>query len=203
MSANELERMHILQMIEDGKISAADGLRLLDALGQPAEAGQAAPLPQASNAETAPRDPGLEHWRRWWMLPMWIGTGVLLAGALLMYAAYAASGFGFWFLCAALPFTAGVLLMALAASSRSAKWLHLRVNTGQDEWPRNISISFPLPIRITAWALRTFGQFIPQLRDRGVDELILALAENTSAESPLYVDVDEGEGGEKVQVYIG
>ena len=54
-----------------------------------------------------------------------------------------------------------------------------------------------------AWLLRLVGPFIPQLRDHGLDELILALAETTSSQAPLYVDVDEGELGERVQVYIG
>jgi hypothetical protein len=32
---------------------------------------------------------------------------------------------------------------------------------------------------------------------------MVALAETTSAETPLYVDVTEGDSGERVQVYIG
>jgi hypothetical protein len=202
--ASDAERMHILQMIEDGKISAAEGLRLLDAMGPAAApAASETTAPGISRAEAAPPDPGLERWRRWWIAPMVIGTGVLLVGALLMFAAYQAAGFGFWFLCAALPFTAGVLLMALAGFSQSARWIHIRVQTGRDEWPRNIAVSFPLPLRLTAWGLRTFGHRLPQLKQTGVDELILALGEHTSAQTPFYVDVDEGEGGEKVQVYIG
>ena len=196
---SENERMHILQMIEDGEISAADGLRLLDALSAGAAA-ETLPAP-TQNAPEA----DLEHWRRWWMVPMGVGIGVLLVGALLMYAAFQASGLGFWFACASLPFAVGVLIMALAAGSRSARWLHVRVHTdpAANEWPHNIALSFPLPIRLTAWLLRLAGPFIPQLKDHGLDELILALAETTSAEAPLYVDVDEGDGGERVQVYIG
>ena len=90
-------------------------------------------------------------------------------------------------------------------ASRTARWIHVRVNTGHAsrEWPRKISLSFPLPIRLTAWFLRAFGQFIPDLKKTGVDELILALEDNTSPENPLFVDVHEGEDGERVQVYIG
>ena len=198
-------RMRILQMIEDGQVSAADGLKLLDALG----ADDAAATPSVDDAATAPGQPAagpdLDYWRRWWLVPMWAGIGVLLVGAVLMFAAYQAGGFGFWFGCAALPFAVGVLIMALAAGSRSARWLHVRVRTNQkaNDWPHNIALSFPLPIRLTAWLLRLAGPFIPQLKDHGLDELILALAETTSSEAPLYVDVDEGEGGERVQVYIG
>jgi len=196
---SETERMHILQMIEDSRISAAEGLRLLDALSA---SGEAAPLPVP--AQSAPQA-DLEHWRRWWMVPMLVGVGVLLVGALLMVAAFQSSGLGFWFVCASLPFALGVLIVALAAGSRSARWLHVRVRTNPaaNDWPHNIALSFPLPIRLTAWLLRLVGPFVPQLKDHGFDELILALAETTSAEAPLYMDVDEGDGGERVQVYIG
>ncbi len=200
--ASETERMHILQMIEDGQITAADGLRLLDALG--AGAGEAPTELRPAPGQSAP-EADLEHWRRWWMVPMGVGIGVLLVGALLMLVAYQAGGLGFWFACASLPFAAGVLIMALAAGSRSARWLHVRVRTdpAAHDWPRNIAFSFPLPIRLTAWLLRLAGPFVPHLKDHALDELILALAETTSAEAPLYVDVDEGDGGERVQVYIG
>ena len=92
-------RMRILQLIEDGQVSAAEGLKLLDALSAD-EAAPAAAEPPATN-------PDLDYWRRWWIVPMWVGTGVLLVGALLMFAAYQTGGLGFWFLCAALPFAAG------------------------------------------------------------------------------------------------
>jgi hypothetical protein len=209
--ASPSERMRILQMIEDGQVSAADGLKLLDALGADAAAASVdETTPPADSAAPArpgqpAANPDLDYWRRWWIVPMWAGIGVLLVGALLMFAAYQAGGFGFWFVCAALPFAAGVLIMALAAGSRSARWLHVRVRANQSahDWPRNIALSFPLPIRLTAGLLRLVGPFIPALKDHGLDELILALAETTSSEAPLYVDVDEGEGGERVQVYIG
>ena len=212
------ERMVVLQMIEDGKITAAEGLRLLNVLsGKGASESEAEPTGDSANravpesggepaqpAAEAPQPlPDMSRWRNWWMAPLGVGLGLVVLGGLLMYWAYTAGGFGFWFACATLPFVFGVAVAALAAASRSTRWLHVRVNTGQDEWPQRIAISFPLPIRVTAWFLRTFGRFIPKLRDTGVDELILALAEGTSPDNPLFVDVHEGEGGERVQVYIG
>ena len=206
MTAPE-ERMHILQMIEDGKISAADGLRLLDGLAAGAARDDAQPPagdgPAPDAGRTFAGDAGLARWRRWWIVPTFVGMGVVTVSALFMYWAYAASGIGFWLACASLPFAAGVLLMALAAGSRSATWVHVRVKNARGDRPHNIAISLPLPIRPTAWALRTFGGLIPALKDRGIDELIMALGDSTSPESPLYVDVHETDGGEHVQVYIG
>lgn len=208
--SNETERMHILQMIEDGNITAAEGMRLLNALtGKKAESEESAPPPPPETPRPAPTvpsppNPQMSNWGRWWMWPMAVGIGITFFGALLMYWAYsAAGGLSVWFLCASPPFAFGVLLMALAAASRTAKWLHVRINNAKGEEPRRIAVSFPLPIGPTAWFLRTFRGYIPKLKDTAVDELILALGETTSADNPLYVEVNEGEDGEKVQVYIG
>lgn len=208
--SNETERMHILQMIEDGNITAAEGMRLLNALsGKTTDATEGPPPPPADAPPPAPSapppvNPQIKSWGRWWMWPMAVGIGITFFGALLMYWAYSATGgLSVWFFCASPPFAFGVLLMALAAASRTAKWLHVRVNTGEDEWPRRVSISLPLPISLTAWFLRTFRGHIPKLKDTAVDELILALGETTSSDNPLYVEVNEGKDGEQVQVYIG
>lgn len=145
----------------------------------------------------------MERWKRWWMIPLWVGVGIIVVSSLLMAWAYQAGGFSFWFACAWLPFLLGLGSVMLAWSSRTARWLHLRVQQQPGEWPRTIAFSFPLPLRLAAWFLRVFGRFIPQLKDTGIDELILALGSATGPASPLLVDVDEGENGERVQIYIG
>lgn len=199
---NEQERLHILEQIDAGQMTAAEGVRRLEALaaGRPPEGPSAAPPPEPSA-----RPPDLARWRRWWVVPFGVGLGLTLLSSGLLYWALRAADFRLtgWFFLALLPFAGSVALMALAAASRGARWLHVRVNTGPADRPRRITLSFPLPIRLTAWALRTFGHRIPQLERTGVDELILALGESTSPQNPLYVEVDEGQAGEKVQVYIG
>jgi hypothetical protein len=200
--SDDTERMHILQLIEDGEISAAEGLRRLDALA-PLVASAVVDAPTPVGPEHAPPDRDLEHWKRWWVIPLYIGLSIVLAGALLMYWAYAAGGFSAWFVLAALPFSFGVLVTALAAGTRTAKWIHIRVKTGERDGPKNIALSFPLPLRFSAWLLRTFGHRLPQLKDRGVDDLIVALADTTSSKTPFYIDVQDGKDGEHVQVYIG
>lgn len=147
-------------------------------------------------------DPQKLKWRNLWWIPMGVGVGILIIGALLMYWAWSASGFGFWFACAWLPFLLGVAVVALAWSSRTARWLHLRVQQKPGEKPERITISLPLPLRLTAWFLRTFGDKIPHLGKTGLDEVILAL-EATSPETPFYLEVDEGANGEHVEIYIG
>jgi hypothetical protein len=148
--------------------------------------------------------PDAAKWRRWWVVPLWIGVGFTVLGSLLLYAAVqSAGGVNFWFFCASIPFTLGLLAIILAWQSRSSPWLHLRVQQAPGETPQRIAISMPLPIRFAAWFLRTFKHKIPAMQDQALDEMILAVGRNASPENPIYIQVDEGEDGEKVEIYIG
>jgi hypothetical protein len=222
---NEAERLQILEMIEKGVISAAEGVRLLNSLqGEPEEVG--APLispaipsaagpsqePEVTVEEPAPEDKPspvpsnfdaeTRKWRRWWWIPLTIGVSITVISGLLMFLAYQSSGFGFWFACLWFPLLFGVVIMSLAAASRTTRWLHVRVHQEPGEWPQTIAISLPIPLRFTAWLLRIIKPYIHNMENTSLDEIILAL-EKTSPDQPFYVNVDEGESGEKVEVYIG
>ncbi len=223
--ANELERLQILEMIEKGVINAEEGVRLLNSLsGEPAE--DAAPhigptvippstIPEAATAVEEPPvreekagttshdfKQSVKRWQSWWWIPLTVGIVITVVSGSLMLLAYQKSGFGFWFACLWFPLLLGVLVISLAAASRSMRWLHVRVHQEPGEWPRTIAISMPLPVRFVAWVLRTFNPHIPNMDKTSLDEVILAL-EKTSPDQPFHVQVDEGESGEKVEVYIG
>jgi hypothetical protein len=224
------ERIQILEMIKNGVITAEEGARLLNALDEDqvtsdpldseydVSGSQAYTRAEESfettggEAETVNGEvlaglfqPEIEKWKRWWIIPLWIGVGITIIGSLLMLWAYQSTGFSFWFGCSWLPFLLGVAVIAMAWGSRSARWLHLRVQQERGEWPRTIAFSFPLPLRFAAWLLRTLGSFIPQVYETGIDlgQLIEIFETSTTSETPFYIEVDEGEGGEKVQIYIG
>jgi hypothetical protein len=230
--ANEPLRMQILNMIENGDISTEEGLRWLEALANDSSKlpAPAEPVEDASDevqeawhefspaADTSsPAGPGTtssstaaDHLpidaariRRWWVVPLWIGVGITVVAGLLMYWAMQAQGIGFWFACASVPFALGLLLMILAAQSRNARWLYLRVEQPGDEWPRTIQFGFPLPIRPTAWLLRLLKGRIPNMPDVAVDEMLLSLGRNATPENPFYINVNDEEDGEKVEIYIG
>jgi hypothetical protein len=173
------------------------------------EAGQYIPPDSdSSSADGSQAIPGsipedAKKWRRFWMVPLWVGVGFIVFGALLMLWAQQASGIGFWFFCAGVPFMLGLFVVVLAWQSRTSPWLHLRVQQPPGEWPRRIAISFPLPLRPTAWFIRTFRPVIPGMENLALDEVILALQDSTSSESPLFIEVEDDEDGERVEIYIG
>jgi hypothetical protein len=148
--------------------------------------------------------PDFSKWQRYWMIPLWVGLGVTIFGALLVAWALESSGLGFWFLCASIPLAVGVIILVIGAQSRTARWLHLRVRQSPGERPQNIAISMPLPIGLASWFFRTFRGVIPGLDQVpvNIDEVLTAVRDSTDSENPMYIEVDEDDG-EKVQIYIG
>jgi hypothetical protein len=205
------ERNQVLKMIEDGKISPEEGLKLMQALEQsPAEEDRSA----AGDSSRSPRDasglgqnPHLDRLkssaRQLWQIPLWIGVSITLFSALGMYLLLRGPGIGFWFYFLTLPLLVGVLLIALGVGSRTARWLFVDVRGKPGEGQRHIFLGFPLPLKLAAWLLRTFGSYIPDLKKTNVDEVIEILSTGLSGDEPLVVNVDQGDGGEKVRVYIG
>jgi hypothetical protein len=190
----------LLDKLDKGEISADEALHLLDTSNQEALA-EPEVIIEKEHAETPPNisDQELNRWRRWWMIPMYVGAVIVALSTLWMNSAYQNSGYGFWFFCAWLPLLIGVLFMVLSWRSRVGPWIHVRVN-GPNE---RVAISIPAPLKLTGWALRNFGHYIPQMEHTSVDEILIALEQSAKGGSPLYVKVDEGESGEKVEVFIG
>ena len=43
-----------------------------------------------------PPDPeDIKKWKRWWVIPMWVGVGITVLGGAFMYGAFARSGVGY------------------------------------------------------------------------------------------------------------
>jgi hypothetical protein len=205
------ERNQVLKMIEDGKISPEDGLKLMQALEQnPADddrtaaGGSNRAAREESGLDQDPRLEGLKaSARQLWQIPLWIGVFIILLSAFGMYAILQGPGLNFWFYFMILPLLIGVLLMAVGVGSRTARWLYVDVRGKPGEGPRHIFLGFPLPLKLAAWFLRTFGGYIPELRKTDVDDVIEILSTGLNGDEPLVVNVDQGDGGEKVRVYIG
>jgi hypothetical protein len=220
------EREQVLRMIESGKISAEDGLKLMRTLDQnPAEdelpvieqvsgsgagthmgeekAGTSAQADKSS-FETDPRIEKVKSAvRRLWQIPLWIGIFITILSAWGMYALVRVANLNFWFYFLSIPLLLGVLLIVAAVGSRKARWLFVDVHQKPGDKPARIFLGFPLPLKLAAWFLRIFGRYIPNLGKTNVDEVIQVIETGFTGEAPLVVNVDEGDDGERVQVYIG
>jgi len=219
------ERNQILKMIEDGKITPEEGLRLMQTLEQnPAEdeiqaaeaeaspsstrqAGAAKPE-EAAEKSSLEADPKIARIkdivRRLWLIPLGLGVAVTILGGWIMYANMHPASISGWFYCLGLPvLLLGVAVIAAAVGTRKARWIFVDVHQKPGEKPQRIFLGFPLPLKFTAWFLRHFGHKIPNLEKTNMDEIIQVIETGFTGEEPLIVNVDEGDEGERVQIYIG
>ncbi len=214
------ERMEILRMIEQEQISPAEGVQLLEALS----AGEEAAVEQADTlgeGESSPVSPAVEttftqgeppeevvappttpfevpKFGHLWLIPLAVGSFLGAVGLGLIILIQNASPGSFFLLCGGMPLLLGMVTVLVALWSRTARWLHIRIRGEQ-----RISLSFPLPLRLTGGVLRLVRPHVPQLKETGLDEVILALDESLVGEEGFYVDVQDEQDGEQVQVFIG
>ena len=207
--------MEILEKIERGELTPEEGAQMLK--------GESASIAAVSEAEKdieiISPPPGsrdlppdfsedIKKWSRWWLIPAWIGITLILLGAWWMYSTLQSAGINFWFFCAWLPLLLGIILAALTWPGVNRTWLHVRVKEGRSDKKSNIAISMPVPLGLASWGFRNFKHYIPsdvrdKLDETAIDEVLEALGSSAKRGAPLYVQVDDEDGGEKVEVYIG
>ncbi len=205
------EKKQILKMVADGKINADQAMHLIKVLEQSSaevELIEAAPhvassAPNPAGTATPEFEKIAARARRLWQIPLWIGVGFTVLTSYWLYNLVRTQNFGFWFYFAWLPFLLGVLIIAVSSASRTSRWLFVKVQQAEGEWPRNIVLGFPLPLGWAAWVLRNFGYMFTGLDNNRVDDILEILSGGLLSKEPLIVNVDEGDDGERVQVYIG
>jgi hypothetical protein len=205
------ERKKILQMVSDGKISAEQAASLMRALDADADSAEAEiEVVDTGTGSGYERNDGPEfeevksRARRFAMIPLWIGVFIAVLSAWGIYSVQQSAGVNFWFLCLMVPLLLGVLLIGLGAGGQSSKWLYVNVDRrNAQDWPRNITLGFPLPLGLTAWFLRNFGHYIHGMEKTNVDEIIQVLDATGKSDAPLIINANDNGDGEHVQVYIG
>ncbi|MBE0697779.1 MAG: hypothetical protein IH586_12730 [Anaerolineaceae bacterium] len=191
------ECVNILEKVQKGELSVAEAERVLKAVDE--QSGPVATPEEPQPAESSQEDPlsGLGWWKNAWLIPVWVGTAVLVFSAWLLSWGYTNERF-FWFYCSWLPLALGMLILILGVWSRQARWAHVRIH---DSGGTKISISVPLPIRLTSWALNFFAPRIPELKEKHLDDLPDILNALGDTHDPISVEVDD-EDGDRVRVYI-
>ena len=190
------ERRKILDMLGAGQIDAQEAADLLVALGTTrAKTPEEAPALAAVQAEPPGRS-----WARFWIFPAIAGAMILVLGMLFTFLIYATSAGLGWLFCGWPLALLGLGVLLLALWSRQATWMHIRVSEGEGQ---NFRLGFPVPLTLAAWVLRIIQPFVPQLKDTGVDDMLIALRDSASSDEPLFIDVQDDTDGERVQITLG
>jgi hypothetical protein len=205
------ERKKILQMVEEGKLTAEEAANLMRALEDeqpesPVEIYE--PATSSGFNETGTSAPEFEEVkaraRRWAQIPLWIGVIVTVFSAWGIYEILNDFGTNYWWICLLFPLFIGILLIVIGAGGPGMRWLYVNVDRRYaHDGPRNITLGFPLPLGLASWFLRNFGHTIHGLQKTNVDDIIQILDATNKSGDPLIVNVNDDEDGERVQVYIG
>lgn len=189
---SELNDKDILRQLESGEIDVDEAVRRLQEEEAPENMDV---LPVAAESGFDPP----KKWQNWWLIPMMVGLIVLVGGYLLSQLG------GWWWACAAPTLLLGLVVVTLAAVSINSPWVHVRVKSKQEGSGSNVRVSLPLPLGLTSFVLRKFGRFAGDALDKTmVDEILLALeGDFKKGGDPIYIEVDDDESGEKVEVYLG
>ena len=216
MTMNDQQRSDVLEMIDRGELTAAEGLRILEAMQRETAAPytEAQPLAEpATRAEAKadvlpPRAPSPaipRSFRYAWVALTAAGAALALLFSAVFIGLWMTGWFGAFLsvLCLSPLTLLGVAIAAIGLISAQAPWAHVRIDTGEERWPRRINLSVPLPLRPVGWLIRVFGRFIPALQRTVVDDVLAVLSQADFKNEPFIVDVHEGKNGERVQIVVG
>jgi hypothetical protein len=197
-------RQQVLQMLQDGKLTAEEAQELLRALEPTATEETQEAIEGEIVAPVEP--PDMDRFRRFWQYPFFISLAVLIGVGLGLRSMYQASegAITFWFVCVLILFILTFILTALAFMSRSAPWIHVRV---KEKGGHKIAISLPLPMGLAQWGIHIARNFVPDAEQGNLDmaaEFIRSARHNLKGPDtePLMINVDD-EDGDQVQVFIG
>lgn len=197
-------RLQILQQVERGEISTAQGARLLSLLEegrlpdyrsaedepQPNDGAESAVNPTANNVRISPdlADPNAS-WQHWKWLPFGLSVLLTVVASVWIYQGWSAGRFGIGFWLAWFPFLLGVAGMAFTWRLR---WLHLRIKEREaGSRPFSLTLHIPLPLGLAGWAVRTFGHFSPINDPAQRDEIASILENGIPTDDPILISVDE------------
>jgi hypothetical protein len=192
MMDSEHNDKDILRQLETGEIDVEEAVRRLEEDDAP---GDLEVQPAATESGFEPP----KQWQNWWLIPLMVGLVVLVGGYLLSQLG------GWWWACAAPTLFIGLVVVTLAAVSINSPWVHVRVKSKDKGSGSNVRVSLPLPLGLTGFLLRRFGHFAGDALDGTmVDEILVALeGDLKQGGDPIYIEVDDDESGEIVEVYLG
>jgi len=207
MSAEE--RRKILQMVEEGRISAMEAATLMRALDEDIDEAEVEVIESESGSsyertEAPEFDEVKARARRFSLIPLWIGVSLTVVSAWIIFSIQQNVGANFWFYCMIAPLLLGVLLIALSAGGGSSRWVYVDVDRRDakpDDGPRRITFGLPIPFGLVTWFFESFGHNINGLGRGKVEGILQMLKATKDSNEPLMINVDDEDA--HVQVYVG
>ena len=212
------EKLEILQMVQENKITVDEASRLLEALDSPAplRAGELDLAPPQGEAPSPAIPPDMARFRRFSVIPCAISLALTTLTGWGSYALYrrAEGRITFGFVLVTALFVLAFALTALALWATTVPWLHVRVRSaprsrdagGDGSTGTRLAISMPLPLGLAGWILRFAHRFVDRETAGHLDAagaLLMAMRRDLGqpGADPIVIDVDDED--ERVQVYIG
>lgn len=175
-------RSDLLDKLEKGQLNVDQVIRALQA-----------ETPDRPSRERASRG-SIRSW--WWLLIAGPGAVMVLGGTLLVRLQ------GWWLVPAILLLLLGGLIISLGLMSIGSPWIRLRISSPESAPLRTLGFYLPLPLRPAAWIARVLGKRTPFLDSTVLDELLDAMGSTRDPELSFSIDVEDREGGERIQVSI-
>jgi hypothetical protein len=203
------EQRRILQMVQDGILSAAEADELLRALedlpgehpGQDAVEPPAPEAPDPVRVTTVPPDePDDTTFRRYWEIPVTVGVGLLATSGICLLWSGTVGLFGLGVLCLWSLFLLAGLIVLIGFWSRTARWVHIRVSETDGD---RLRISLPLPLGMASWGIRIGQRFVDEETRSSLDMAagLLSMVTLAPGDDPISVEVDEDDG-DHIQVIV-
>lgn len=188
MSTQQNERLRVLQLLEEGRITVDEAERLLSLL----------PAEQEEPSKANSTDFEVTTTSSMWLLPLALGLLITIPAtwmaALILHAVIPWG----WTFCVGPWLLFGLTVIGIAIWSRKARWVHIRLRSEH----LHLHLGLPVPLRLIATLLRILSPYIPALRETGADEVILAL-DTATVDAPLQLEIDETDTGEHIQIVLG
>jgi hypothetical protein len=200
------EKLDILQMLHDDKISVDEASKLLEAISCVDE--NRASADQSTRPSAIP--PDMERLRRLSFIPFAVSMALLALAGGGAYALYLRTEgrITFWFVLLLALVILTLLATVLTLRATMVPWLHVRIQSapGGGSAGRRFAISLPVPLTLAGWALGIARRFVDRdiAGHLGAAATLIATMRDHLGKpgmEPIVVDVDDED--ERVQVYIG
>jgi hypothetical protein len=206
------ERNQVLKMIENGKLTADEGLKLIHTLDDAPES-EISSVPQVESSlnstghapsqevisnQTVQKYKGFID--KFWQVVLWTGVVITILGAFGTYLIIQSQGWSPWLILVMIPLVFGIFLLAISVGAHRSHFMIVDVHQKKGGQPEHIFLGFPLPLKLFNWFVRTFKNMIPGLNKVNLEEFTTVLDTSISRGEPMVIDVDDS--GNRVKVYM-